>query len=758
MNLCEGNRIIYKQGYLKKAPKAGKFAASFKKWDKRWFVFGTMTGSVFLEYYETEAGPGKAPPINTIWLGTCQFVTVNVMEQKYDNTFTIGMMDRVLNLVAPTLGEMHAWIECLQSNLTKLGILHGKDNLYDEHPKRSQCFTKQQSIDKQQCGARAGDKPGLEVHLPTTDDFTAMKSMEKSKFQFDETENVGGQNVDGGQGEVERGREGVEGDQEGIEGGIGVLEYEPDDEGGKRPLQVMVEFDIDESGKKIPIRDPRSPLPPTPLDLHPRTPLPLNPLEFTTPSIGNHTQLRSPLSAPPSGNMMNENLIDFDEYESPFTPPSERAPAIPPPAAPPGGDIEGDTYGAVWHRTNGNSTTQSDPHQLRRNNSRPIKLINNPPPVPANRRTRGSVDSPRSPDPFFPLPGYRKPSLGSPRSPDPLSLPSNSLPAYRKPSLGSPRSPDPFQSDLENPGYDTYKLVPSSGLPVDPSCDPLPAASTFDPEAMKNVMATAIGANKNLTHDAILEFAKSKSNEMTSDNRGSSSSAGMQRQNSRGALTEKMGSMTLKEREVYQLKQEISHPGGVRVSLRKKDCHHTLALIEILDAVWIAGWNQKARPFLHSAFHIGDQIVSVNGFQVTRSKDIPRVLDSSRDDVKVEFIVKRTPHAKVFAIKRSAEGEHLGFKREGGTAEIGFVNLAGLAAKHGLSAKAQTIDGSDLCNWVITEINNRPLNLFFKDNEIEYRLNAVGRDISLMVQPKDFIKLLKKQLKQLKGYKDFIVQ
>lgn len=34
----------------------------------------------------------------------------------------------------------------------------------------------------------------------------------------------------------------------------------------------------------------------------------------------------------------------------------------------------------------------------------------------------------------------------------------------------------------------------------------------------------------------------------------------------------------------------------------------------------------------------------------------------------------------------------------------------------------------------MTEINSRPLNLFFKDTEIQDRLNSVGKDISLLVR------------------------
>lgn len=41
--------------------------------------------------------------------------------------------------------------------------------------------------------------------------------------------------------------------------------------------------------------------------------------------------------------------------------------------------------------------------------------------------------------------------------------------------------------------------------------------------------------------------------------------------------------------------------------------------------------------------------------------------------------------------------------------------------------------------------------------EIADRLNAVGRDISILIQPMDLVKQLKKSLKALKGYKDYIV-
>lgn len=100
----------------------------------------------------------------------------------------------------------------------------------------------------------------------------------------------------------------------------------------------------------------------------------------------------------------------------------------------------------------------------------------------------------------------------------------------------------------------------------------------------------------------------------------------------------------------------------------------------------------------------------------------------------------------------------MGIVQENNTAVIESVKPDGLAARYGLSGKTRTSDGLSLTNWVLTEINGRPLNLFFKKNQVKDRLNSVGRDISILVQPLDLIKQLKKELKSLRNYKDYILQ
>ena len=65
-------------------------------------------------------------------------------------------------------------------------------------------------------------------------------------------------------------------------------------------------------------------------------------------------------------------------------------------------------------------------------------------------------------------------------------------------------------------------------------------------------------------------------------------------------------SSSMREQQVFRLRQEIAHPAGVRLTLRKRDCQNSLALVEIFGCLWIAGWKQREYPILFNAFHIGN--------------------------------------------------------------------------------------------------------------------------------------------------------
>ncbi|ESP00421.1 hypothetical protein LOTGIDRAFT_140730 [Lottia gigantea] len=189
----------------------------------------------------------------------------------------------------------------------------------------------------------------------------------------------------------------------------------------------------------------------------------------------------------------------------------------------------------------------------------------------------------------------------------------------------------------------------------------------------------------------------------------------------------------------------------------KKDYFHGLALVDSFSGVWVSGWNLVDFPRLHDKFHIGDKILSVNNVPCQSSASYYKQIKHS-DYSTVDIQLKRLPKARVFVMRRAAEGESIGIKREGGTAEILYVDPYGLAGRHGLPLKSHNMVDNNLCNWVITEINSQTLNLFFKDMEVKHRLGAVGKDITIVVQPSDLINDLKKQLKKLKNYKSYLIK
>ena len=74
-----------------------------------------------------------------------------------------------------------------------------------------------------------------------------------------------------------------------------------------------------------------------------------------------------------------------------------------------------------------------------------------------------------------------------------------------------------------------------------------------------------------------------------------------------------------------------------------------------------------------------------------------------------------------------------------------------------MTPKIRSFDGQTLVPWVLTEINGRPLNLLSKDGEAGDRLQALGRDVSVLLQPSDIVAKLKKQLKSHRNYKEFLL-
>jgi len=223
---------------------------------------------------------------------------------------------------------------------------------------------------------------------------------------------------------------------------------------------------------------------------------------------------------------------------------------------------------------------------------------------------------------------------------------------------------------------------------------------------------------------------------------------------------ERAAQRSVREQQVMRLRQEIGHPAGVRLQLRKKDCQSSLALVDLFGCVWVVGWKQREYPVLYNAFHIGDQILSVSGVLIRSSSDFTKLVKLKSGDLHTEIIIRRAPFGQVFHLKPDIEGQSLGIIPYNSTPEIKEIIPGSIAAQAGVNGKIRSFDGQTVVPLVITEINGRPLNLFSKDGEAWERLTGnreAARDISVLLQPSDIIAKFKKQLKSVRSYKDYLL-
>ena len=212
---------------------------------------------------------------------------------------------------------------------------------------------------------------------------------------------------------------------------------------------------------------------------------------------------------------------------------------------------------------------------------------------------------------------------------------------------------------------------------------------------------------------------------------------------------------SLREQQVHRLRQEIGHPSGVRLTLRKRDCVNSLALVEFFGCVWVVGWKQREFPVLYNAFHVGDQILTVSGTPIRTVSEFSKAVKAKTEPPHVEIVIRRVPFAQVFHLRRDvSDAQPLGLVTSP-SGEIKEVVAASPAASHGMTSKVRSFDGQTLVPWVLTAVTGRPVSLVAKDGEAGDRLAALGRDVSVLVQPADIVARMKKGLKAFRSYKEY---
>ncbi|XP_035674035.1 uncharacterized protein LOC118414240 isoform X2 [Branchiostoma floridae] len=185
--------------------------------------------------------------------------------------------------------------------------------------------------------------------------------------------------------------------------------------------------------------------------------------------------------------------------------------------------------------------------------------------------------------------------------------------------------------------------------------------------------------------------------------------------------------------------------GEIKVILSREQVINKLAFVECFSAVWIAGWKEEKEPMLKQYFYVGDNVYAINDQRVRTADDARRTIQTSMKD-QIIFHIKRLPHAYVVTLRRTTDGEKLGIDIKANHAEITAVDPDGLAGQQGMKPKYSAKNYQ--VNWTITMINNLPVSILaVHEKEVQRRIWEGGLQVTLVLQPSDFIKTLRKELK-----------
>jgi len=189
------------------------------------------------------------------------------------------------------------------------------------------------------------------------------------------------------------------------------------------------------------------------------------------------------------------------------------------------------------------------------------------------------------------------------------------------------------------------------------------------------------------------------------------------------------------------------------IYLQKRHALDNFLLVEVSASIWIAGWNQK-EPALTGKFHVGDQLLSVNGQPVTTVAEAQSIMELTPGGV--ELLLKRMPLAAEYKLHREKVDEDWGMQiRQNRLVDVIQGSIAWTAGIQPFSAEF----ADQCCSWAITEINRRPVSVLCQSTDVILsKVDCANHDVSLTVQPSQFVGCLSNSLLNHKSYEDFVAR
>ncbi|XP_072177972.1 uncharacterized protein [Diadema setosum] len=185
--------------------------------------------------------------------------------------------------------------------------------------------------------------------------------------------------------------------------------------------------------------------------------------------------------------------------------------------------------------------------------------------------------------------------------------------------------------------------------------------------------------------------------------------------------------------------QQSKHLDGIVVTFTKAELLDTLVLVTIGEETWVAGWKKDLNN-LYGRLHVGDKIKQVNNQEVKTADLFAEFVRSSASNT-IDVTLFRLSKACIISTQRSDSSVAWGLvvkQNEIKEVQSGKVREAGLITKApGALSKKE-------CDWIITEIANKPIPLVKsgtnQDFVKEKIMSGDSNCLQLVVQPSDLVK------------------
>uniref|UniRef100_A0A0R3RWS7 PH domain-containing protein n=1 Tax=Elaeophora elaphi TaxID=1147741 RepID=A0A0R3RWS7_9BILA len=187
-------------------------------------------------------------------------------------------------------------------------------------------------------------------------------------------------------------------------------------------------------------------------------------------------------------------------------------------------------------------------------------------------------------------------------------------------------------------------------------------------------------------------------------------------------------------------------------------CMQHIAYVDFGGKVWVTGWTAVAEKYLAGQLFVGDQLLRIADIDIYSTQQIPFIFSAaSKTGLSVNIAIQRVPHGTIYTLKKTKQKYDAGLILDKRKIKLADVLEGSPAWEAGIRASVPAITRTGTTSACITCVNNYALNIFSEDDEVLKQIDTLPLSVfTLMVQPYDFVKLLKRSLKKLKNVYEFV--